>query len=297
MRIVTRPDFDGIVCAVLLYEVEDITAPMLWLEPGEIQDRRESIGPEDILANLPYDDRCGMWFDHHVSNQADRSFEGEFRIAPSAAGVIHNYYGERFRRDHTELVAAADKVDSADFTEQEVHHPEEYPYIILSMTVVGTADAEADYWDRLVELLRHSDLPTVLSDAQVKERCDRTVADNATYGRLLENHTHLEGQVSVTDFRSLDPTPRGNRFLVYSLFPGTNVNACILHKEGDRERIMVKLGHSIFNRTCNVNVGQLLSQFGGGGHRGAGSCSFPLGDADKSIKAIVDILVTNVADA
>lgn len=293
MRIVSRPDFDGVVCAALLYEAEEITAPTLWLEPSDIHNRHGGIGSGDILCNLPYDDRCGMWFDHHISNEKVRSFKGAFRIAPSAAHVIFEYYKDRFKRDYVGLVAATDKIDSADFTEEEVHHPEDYPYILLSMTIAGTGDIEAAYWNRLVDLLRHSDIRTVLSDAEVKDRCKRTIKENAAFGDFLKKHTGIQQQVSITDFRSLDPTPRGNRFMVYSLYPRTNVNVCILYREGDRERVIVKVGHSIFNRTCNVNAGTMLSEFGGGGHRGAGSCNFPIEVADKNIKIIIDILVRN----
>ena len=293
MRIVTRPDFDGVVCAVLLYEAEEITGPILWLEPGEVHNGKADIGSEDILSNLPYDDRCAMWFDHHFSNQMDKPFKGAFRIAPSAAGIIYEYYEDRYEKDFSELVAETDKIDSADFSEDEVLHPEDNPYILLSMTISGRADTEAGYWTRLVGLLRHANIQTVLSDAEVKERCNRTIEENAVFEDLLEKHTHVERQVSITDFRSLDRTPRGNRFMVYSLYPNTNVNACILYSEADRDRVMVKIGHSIFNKTCRVNAGKMLSEFGGGGHHGAGSCSFPVEDADKNIRIIVDSLVAN----
>jgi len=293
MRIVTRPDFDGIVCAVLLSEAEEITEPVWWLEPGDVQSGLADIGSGDILANLPYDDRCGMWFDHHVSNRIDRSFRGVFRIAPSAAGIIFAHYRETFGRDYAELVAETDRIDSAGFSEEEVLHPENNPYILLSMTVRGTADNEADYWNRLVGLLRLADIQTVIADAEVRERCEQTMEENAAFGDLLEKHTSVVRQVSITDFRSLDRPPRGNRFLVYSLYPGTNVNACILHREGDRRTIRLKIGHSILNSTCKVNIGKMLARFGGGGHQGAGSCSFPVEKADERIKTIIDLLVAN----
>ncbi len=296
MRIVTRPDLDGVVCAVLLYEAEDIAGPVLWVEPRDIQNGLADIGGEDILANLPYDDRCAMWFDHHLSNQASQSFEGVFRIAPSAAGLIHQYYRDRYKRDFTELVAATDKIDSADLSEEEVHHPESNPYFLLSITISGRADKEADYWVRLIELLRHGSIRSVLSDKEVKERCKRTIEESNAYEGLLEKHTRVTHHVSITDFRELDRTPHGNRFMVYSLLPETNVNVRILDSEVEKDAVIVKVGHSIFKRTCKVNVGKMLSDFGGGGHRGAGSCSLPRNDADRSIEAIVGILVRNEED-
>jgi len=293
MRIVTRPDFDGVVCAVLLYEAEDVSGPVLWVEPGDIQSGKAEIEKGDILSNLPYDSRCALWFDHHYSNQTDQPFEGAFRIAPSAAGIIFDYYQDRFEPDYGELVAATDKIDSADFTKNDILCPERNPYILLSMTISGQADTESDYWSKLIDLLRGADIARVMSDEEVAKRCEQTVAENSEFESLLIQHTALKQQVSVTDFRGLATPPRGNRFLVYSLYPDTNVNVCILPKASDPSRIMVKIGHSILRRDCQVNVGRLLAGYGGGGHEGAGSCSFPLENAQKHIDDIIDKLLKN----
>ena len=293
MRIVTRPDFDGVVCAVLLYEAESIKEPVKWLEPGEIQKGTADIQSGDILANLPYDDRCSLWFDHHYSNRIDRPFKGAFKITSSAARIIFEYYEDRFQRDYSELVKETDKIDSADFARNEVLHPEKYPYFLLSMTISKRDDSDEPYWNKLVELLRKFEIGTIHSDPEVKDRCTRTIAENIRYEGILKKHTRMKGQVSITDFRDLEETPYGNRFLVYSLFPESYVNVCILYDAVNREKVLVKVGHSIFNINCHVNVGKMLSAFDGGGHRGAGSCGLNPANADESIKTIVDILVTN----
>jgi len=293
MRIVSRPDFDGIVCAVLLFMAETITKPVKWLEPGEVQKGDVDIDKEDIITNLPYDDRCLMWFDHHYSNKPDKPFKGSFRMAPSAARVVYEYYQDRFRGDYDELVGETDKIDSADFTREEVLHPERYPYILLSMTISGRVDQEQNYWNKLVDLLKSTPIEEILSDPEVKGRCDQALRDNIDYVKLLEKHTRIDHQVSVTDFRSLKRVPNGNRFMVYSMFPETNVNVCILMDEIDRDNIRVKVGHSIFNQTCNVNLGQMLAIFGGGGHRGAGSCSLSPENAERDIKNIIAVLIKN----
>jgi len=120
MRIVTRPDFDGVVCAVLLREAIDKALPILWAEPGDMQHGRVDVQDGDIVANLPFHDRCRMWFDHHYSNTPARPFEGVFEMAPSAAGLIHRYYADRLQRDHGELIRQTDKIDAADLSEDEV---------------------------------------------------------------------------------------------------------------------------------------------------------------------------------
>ena len=133
----------------------------------------------------------------------------------------------------------------------------------------------------------------LLEDPEVKKRCKAAIEQNKTYKVLLEEHTRLREHVSITDFRSFEKTPSGNRFLVYSLFPETVVNIKIHYDNKDKEKVHVHVGHSIFNRNCNVNVGLMLSEFGGGGHRGAGGTRLHVKEAEKSIVKIIDILLKN----
>ncbi|MBW2597969.1 MAG: exopolyphosphatase [Deltaproteobacteria bacterium] len=273
MRIVTRPDFDGVVCAALLYEAENVNVPVKWVEPNDMQKGIVDIHEGDIVANLPYDERCTLWFDHHHTNKIDKPFNGSFKIAPSAAGI--------------------DKIDSADLSLDEVLHPEKYEYVLLSMTVLGCDIHDEPYWNRLVDLLRKFEIQRVLQDPEVKAHCDAVVEMNKEYKKVLQENTELIEHVSVTDFRSFDKTPAGNRFLVYSMFPEAVVSVKIRYDIDDKETVAVSVGHSIFNRNCHVNVGLMLSNFEGGGHRGAGSCQFHVSKAQENIPKILDILLKN----
>jgi hypothetical protein len=293
MRIVTRPDFDGVVCAVLLSDVETITAPILWVEPSEIQRNQVEIQKGDILANLPYDDRCSVWFDHHCTNQISQPFKGAFKIAPSAAGVIWEYYQERFHKNFTDLVRETDKIDSANLTLDEVNHPENNPYVLLSMTILNREKSDEAYWNRLVFLLGKYSIDQVLSDPDVKNRCDAVIQRNKCYKGLLQTYTHISGNVAITDFRPLGTAPVGNRFLVYSLFPEAVAHVKIRYTDNTHETIALSVGHSIFNHNCRVNAGKLLSQFEGGGHAGAASCRFHVSKATNYIPKILDILIKN----
>jgi hypothetical protein len=175
MRIVTRPDFDGIVCAALLCEIFPIRQPVKWVEPAELQRGLVDIRKGDIVANLPYRDNCSLWFDHHYTNRIYRSFNGVFKIAPSAAGLIYKKYKDQFKRDYEELVIATDRIDSADLTLDQVQHPEKYDYVLLSMTVFNSDPAGEKYWNRLVELIRNVDIQRVLDDPEVKRRCEEII--------------------------------------------------------------------------------------------------------------------------
>ena len=293
MRVVTRPDFDGIVCAVLLYEVENVDESVKWIEPNEIDKGMVQISKNDIIANLPYDTRCGLWFDHHYSNRLNRACNGLYRIAPSAAGLIFEYYKGKFQRDYIKLVRETDKIDSANLNLDEILHPEKYPYIMLSMTISNSGISDESYWNRVVDLLRKYDIKKVLKDREVKRRYEDTLKRNKIYKKFLKQNTEQIKHVSITDFRSLDKIPTGNRFLVFTLFPESFVNLKIRFDDKNKKRVIVSIGSNILNQNCRVNLGELASKFGGGGHVGAGSCSFDVSEADINIEKITDILLNN----
>lgn len=297
MRIVARPDFDGIVCAVLIYEAEEIDCPVLWIEPGPVQKGDADIRDGDIMANLPYDNRCSVWFDHHVSNDLNHDFKGAFKVAPSAAGVVYDYYKKqgKLTKNFDELIKETDIIDSAALTEDQVLHPEKYPYVLLSMTIKNHDESDPPYWNLLVSLLREKDISFIMNDREVKKRCKGVVEENRAFVDILKKYTQVHGNISVCDFRSMEKTPSGNRFLTYCLFPETMVSLRIRYDHKDRNTVILSIGHSIFNTSCRVNIGKLLSKYGGGGHAGAGGCSLDAADADEAIKEIMEVLKKNQA--
>ncbi len=293
MRIVTRPDFDGVVCAALISDAEALDQPINWVEPSEIQKGQADIQKGDIIANLPYHTNCALWFDHHYSNTIKNRFEGSFEIAPSAAGLVYRYYRGRLKRDYDLLIRETDRIDAADLTLDEVLHPEKYNCVLLSMTISGRQKADEPYWNMLVGLIRRHDIDTIMTRNEVADRCKKVVAANSEYKTFLEKYTRMDKIVSITDFRSLDRTPEGNRFLVYSMFPKAVVSVRISYADEERQMVAVQVGHSIFNRHCNVNAGKMLARFEGGGHPGAGACRFHRDKAKQYIPAILEILLNN----
>lgn len=295
MRIVTRPDFDGIVCAVLLRQALNIDRDIHWVEPNEIQTGKADILKGDIIANLPYSPNCALWFDHHISNNPESKINGAFKIAPSAAGVIYTYYKAKGKLDnrYDELVFHTDIIDAADLNQDQVRYPEKYPYIVLSMTIRNQEYKDLPYWNRLVDLLTGTDIDRILKDPEVKKRCASVIKENADYEKHLIHHTTIRHKISITDFRSLDPVPDGNRFLTYSLFPESHASVKIRFDNPEHNHVLLSIGRSIFNRQCHVNIGNLLAQFGGGGHAGAGGCTLDARTADTAIEQILDILFQN----
>lgn len=293
MRIVTRPDFDGIVCAVLILEAEAESPSVKWVSPGDMQKGSIDIFNGDIIANLPYHPNCSLWFDHHFSNRLRHKTKGLFDIAPSAAGLVFKYYQNRLKKDFTDLVTETDKIDSANLSLNQILTPEKYPYVLLSMTIQEQDPGEESYWNRVIDLLRHKKIDTIMADKDVRQRAKAVIHENLSYKALLEKHTHLIEKVAISDFRDLDSFPYGNRFLVYSMFPECVVSIKTGFEDPRKETVVVKVGHSILNKNCRVNVGQMLSYFGGGGHKGAGACRFPVEKSNEYLPRIIDILKKN----
>lgn len=295
MRLVTRADLDGLTCALLITGAETIEEVCL-VHPQDITDKKVEITRRDVLANLPYHPDCGKWFDHHLltaSNERPPSlFEGRYALAPSAARVVYDHYlvDHPSLRRFAKLVDETDRLDSAQLTMGDVTNPQGYillGFTLDSRTGLGTYH---DYFHKLLGWLRDRTIDEILQERDVAERVVRMREQDQKFRTLTLLHSRLQGNVIVTDFRRLETPPVGNRFIVYTLFPQANISVRV-HWGPQRARVAVVGGHSIFNRTSKTNVGWLLSRYGGGGHRGAGSCLLEPRTADAQIAEIVDAMV------
>jgi nanoRNase/pAp phosphatase (c-di-AMP/oligoRNAs hydrolase) len=294
MRLVTRGDLDGLTSAVILTMKEPVDSIVL-VHPQDITDKRVAIDANDILANLPYHPACGMWFDHHLQTESNErppaDFKGRYGLAPSAARLVYDYYFERNPDDPelqrlAKLVDETDRLDSAQLTPDDVERPRDY--ILLGYTIDGRTGLGGfeEYFRKLVKWLKTMSIEEVLEQPDVKTRVQRLRDDQESFRALLQRNSFQLNNVVVTDLRDVERLPAGNRFLIYSLFPQTNVSLRV-HWGPYHETVIAAVGHSIFNRTCNTSVGELMSRFGGGGHRGAGTCVLPL---DRAADAIDEIL-------
>jgi len=299
MRLITRSDFDGLVCAVLLREVEQIDS-VEFVHPKDVQDGKISVGSNDILTNLPYVPGIGLWFDHHsseiVRNEDTASYKGRFEIAPSAARVVYNHYGPERLSRYEKLLESVDKSDAAKLSMDEVTNPSGWmllSYVMDPRTGLayhhGYRISNRELMAKMIDLIgKHPDSPdTVVNDPDVKERIDRYFAQQKEFERVTRERSRVEGNVIFTDLRGLGEPPAGNRFLIYTMFPQANIQVRVFDgRKG--EFVVCAVGHSIFNRTSKTDVGNLMDRYGGGGHRGAGTCQLPLAEADTKIREIVE---------
>ncbi len=292
MRVLTRGDLDGLTASVLLSMAEKVTE-IKFAHPKDVQDGKVPCDAEDIVVNLPYVKGCGLWFDHHVSEesklQQQGEFKGRFAVAPSAARVVYDHYkGKQAEFDkYAELLKATDALDSAQLTREDVLSPK--GWILLGYTLdprTGLGPEFQKYFRWLVEYVKEVSLDKILQHPEVKKRADRVLQEMDEHRTLLQGKSKLDGPVIITDFRGVKDAPVGNRFLVYALHPTGNVEVRIFAGKGGLT-MNCAIGHSIFNRTCKVNIGDLCASYGGGGHQGAGTCQLAHDKFDKQFAEIL----------
>jgi hypothetical protein len=294
MRIVTRGDLDGLTGAVIVSLNERVRGVEL-IHPQDITSGRATILEGDVLINLPFHPNASMWFDHHQHTATYREpphdFKGAYGLAPSAARLVYDYYGGAEKMPElAQLVHETDRLDSADLSPEDVTDPQ--GYVKLGFTIDGRTGIGAfkDYFLTLYDMMRRfTPVAEILAHPAVAERCRRMDASEADFRNALRTHSRVDGNVVVTDFRDLATMPVGNRFLVYALYP--EVNASLrLHWGPGQQFVVAVVGHSIFNRSCTADVGEIAARFGGGGHRGAGSIPLDPATADAHIAEIVAAL-------
>jgi hypothetical protein len=295
MRLITRSDFDGSVCAALLLEL-GLIDDILFVHPKDLQDHKIPVGDQDILANVPYVPGCGLWFDHHSSEcerlQLKEGFAGLSVAAPSAAQVVFDYFHRRPPYDgritaYAPLVEMAGVVDAAQFDRQDVLDPQGLAllaFISDPRTGLGRKRtfriSNLDLMKRLPQLMRSLSVEEILALPDFRERADFYRAENARYRELLARHSRIEGDAILIDLRGVEDMPVGNRFLEYVLHPGQNISIRVA--DGLRRQFaMISAGHSIFNRTSRVDVGALMLRYGGGGHARVGTCQIAYADVDR----------------
>jgi len=286
MRLITRSDFDGLACAVLLREAGIIDS-WKFAHPKDLQDGLVEVGPDDCLANVPYVKGCGLWFDHHSSELERKAFEGQFqgasRMLRSAAHVIYDYYGgaERFPR-FGEMLEAVDKVDSADLTEDEIMHPEKYPWVLLGFimdprTGLGRFRefriSNYALMECMIDWCATKSIGEILAEPDVQERITLYFEQTELFKDMVRRHTVVEDKVIITDLRGVDPIYTCNRFMIYSLYPEANISAWIVSGRGGLG-CSAAVGYSVLNRTSAVDVGALMLKYHGGGHKAVGTCQF-----------------------
>lgn len=290
MRLLTRADFDGLACAVLLKEVA-IVDGYKFVHPKDVQDGKVEVNENDVLANVPFVPGCGLWFDHH-SSEWERlklyerfKYKGKSENAPSCARVIYNYYGgaKKFSRfDASGLLEAVDKSDNAQLSREDILNPTGWILLSFIMDPRTGLGRFRDYkisnyqlMEKLIDYCRHSSVEEILQIPDVQERVKRYFHQETQYEKMIINNSKQHGNILVINLLDVNPILSGNRFKEYVLFPEVNISVRIIWGY-KRQNIVFTCGHSILNRTSEIDVGSLMLKYRGGGHRTVGTCQIPI---------------------
>lgn len=284
MRLITRSDFDGLACGALLKEAGIIDC-WKFAHPKDLQDGLVEVNENDCLANVPYVEGCGLWFDHHSSEherlQLAGKYKGESRITPSCARIIYEYYGGKDRfPQFDDMMEAVDKVDSGNLTIDEIQNPKGWILVGFLMdprTGLGRwrnfTISNYQLMEKLMDACRTMTTQEILALPDVQERIEVYFEQTEKFKEMVQAHTKVEGKLIISDLRGVDPIYSGNRFMIYSMFPEQNISAWIVSGRGGMG-CSAAVGYSILNKTAILDVGSLMLKYRGGGHKKVGTCQF-----------------------
>jgi nanoRNase/pAp phosphatase (c-di-AMP/oligoRNAs hydrolase) len=298
MRLVTRSDFDGLICAVLLKHIGKIDS-IKFVHPKDLQDGLFAVAADDVLTNVPFVPGCGLWFDHHAT-EVERvvgkiPFTGECRIAPSAARVVYDYFGGAAKfPGMEEMMLGVDKADSAQFSREEILNPTGWnllSFVTDSRTGLGRfKDYRISNYQLMFDLIDAClklNIDQILALPDVQERVKRYFEHDVLFREMITKRSRTVGEVVISDLRDVDPIYCGNRFLVYAMHPKQTCSIWIVNGR-DNRNVSFACGHSIINKNSKADIGAICRKFGGGGHRVAGTCQVDHDAAEKTLATLVE---------
>ncbi|MBV8665185.1 MAG: exopolyphosphatase [Burkholderiaceae bacterium] len=297
-RLVTRSDFDGLVCAVLLKHLQLIDE-ILFVHPKDMQDGKVEVSDQDLTTNLPYVPGVHLAFDHHLSETIRNTGERPNHIidpkAPSAARVVYDYYGGRqaFPADWDDMMAAVDKGDSAQFNREEILHPQKWDllnFLMDARTGLGRfREFRISNYNLMMDLIdycRNHTIAQIMQLPDVKERVDLYFEHEAKFRDQLQRCATVHKNLVVLDLRNEMTIYAGNRFMIYALFPETNISIHVMWGLKNQNTVFAT-GKSILNRSSKTNIGDLMLKYGGGGHENAGTCQVDNSLSEKVLQELV----------
>lgn len=304
-RLVTRSDFDGLVCAVLLKEL-NIIDDIKFVHPKDMQDGTILISETDISTNLPYVEGVHLAFDHHSSEitRADGKKPDNHIIdphAPSAARVVYDYYGgkEKFPNVSDDMMEAVDKGDSAQFSVDEILNADGWPllnYLMDARTGLGRFRefrvSNYNLMMQLIDYCRDHTVEEILALPDVKERVDLYMDQQENFKDQIQRCTTVHGNLAVLNLQEEETIYAGNRFMIYAMFPDTNISIHVLWGLNKLNTVYAT-GKSITNRTSKTDIGELMLKYGGGGHENAGTCQIDNDDAERVLAELTAQITTD----
>ena len=298
-RLVTRSDFDGLVCAALLKKV-GIIDEIKFVHPKDMQDGKVEVSSRDITTNLPYVEGVHLAFDHHLSetlrNPGERSNHIIDAKAPSAARVVYKYYGgeKTFPAEWNEMMEAVDKGDSAQYGIDEILNPTGWSlmnFLMDARTGLGRfKEFRISNYQLMMDLIEQCttlSIEEILALPDVQERVKLFQEHAALAKQQIQRCSTVHGKLVVLDLRKEETIYAVNRFMIYALYPSCQISIHVMWGVKQQNTVFA-IGKSILNRNSPVNIGELCLAYGGGGHQNAGTCQIANKEANAKLNEIIE---------
>jgi len=238
-----------------------------------------------------------MWFDHHASeakgDEGRPDVPGAFDpAAKSCARVIY----EHLKGAHPELekfkgiVDAADRIDSASFTKEDLEHPDVFGK--LSLAIRGDDRRKDDEFRLfLLNMLAWQAPEQVIQQPIIRKRVEQKLAEHEDWKARIAEYVALEGKVILVDrTKAPDDLPRGQPFWLYLMYPGHAVYLSVDNLRYEPDKVKISCGENIFEPLNKVDIGALMQRYGGGGHKAAGGCSILKTEKEKVVEELLAAL-------
>jgi nanoRNase/pAp phosphatase (c-di-AMP/oligoRNAs hydrolase) len=299
-RLVTRSDMDGLVCAVILKQL-DLIDEIIFVHPKDMQDGKIEITSNDIITNLPYSPKAYMVFDHHESEAMRNGNAKNYHIdpeAPSAARIVYEYYGGKLKLPQvsTLMMEAVDKADAAQFEVEDILYPEGWDllsFIMDSRTGLGRfrnfTVSNYQLMMNLIDYCIDHTIEEIMQLPDVVERVELYEEYQPQFQDQLERCSIIYDNLIVLDLREEEIIFPGNRFMIYALNPDVNISIHVLWGF-KKQNTVFATGASIINRSSNTNIGELMLKYGGGGHKAAGTCQIANDKADAVLEELIEAI-------
>jgi len=298
-RLVTRSDFDGLVCAVLLKHL-DMIDDIKFVHPKDMQDGKVDITSRDITTNLPYVNGVHLSFDHHLSETIRNTDQKDNHIidpdAMSAARVVYDHFGgaKTFPARWNDMMMEVDKADAAQFTKEEILNPKGWVllnYLMDPRTGLGRfREFRISNYNLMMDLIdycKDHDIDEIMKMPDVVERVELYNEQAEKFKEQVKRVAKIHKNLIVLHLKNEDPIHAGNRFMIYAMYPEINIS---IHEMWGlkQQNTVFAIGHSIVNRTSKTNVGELCLKYNGGGHEKAGTCQIENEKADGVLKELIE---------
>ena len=302
-KLLTRADLDGVMSATLLKKF-GLIDEIEFCHPKDMQDGKIEVTDKNIITNLPYNENAHFVFDHHFSDDV-RAYNRKSNhiinpVAKSATRVIYEYFGgaDKFPKEWGDMLDSVDRADSGNVTEEEIKNPKGWlmlNYLLDPRTGLGRYDKKFrlnnfDFMKYVIDIIQStSDIQEILDAPDIKARVDFYMIEQEKFIEQLKRCSTVHDKVVLVNYKDEKEIHVGNRFMVYTMFPECNIS---IHKimGNDGTKTVFAVGKSVLNRTSQLNIAELMSEYGGGGHRNAGTCQVLHSEADRVLEDILQKL-------